>query len=202
MANTQSQFGFKHIGYISGGAPDYQQSTRVIQASYSTQIGFGDPVTKLNATSPWIVQAANTISTTNILEGIFVGCNYIPSGGGAPVWSPFYPGSVGGTAATAYIIDAPTALFLVAALNTSITSANIGQSINFTTGVPNTTGGGFAIATIDQATATSQNATSAALPFKIYSLFNGVGNGSDPTTAYGWAIVTFNNERWKTLTAL
>ena len=32
--------------------------------------------------------------------------------------------------------------------------------------------------------------------------FGGVGNGSDPTSAYHWAVVTFNNERFKQLTGV
>lgn len=201
VANIQAQFGFKHIGFLSGFAPDYQMTTRSIQSTYATAIGLGDPVAKVNATSAYIGQAANTISTTQILEGVFAGCTYVPSGGGPPTWSPYWPGAQNSNG-TAYLIDSPGALFLVAALQTAITSANIGQAINFTTGAPTTTGGGFAIATVDQSTATSANATSAALPFKVQGLYPGIGNGSDPTTNYNWVVVTFNNQRWKALTAL
>jgi len=35
------------------------------------------------------------------------------------------------------------------------------------------------------------------LPFQIVQLYQGIGNGSDPTTAYNWAVVTFNNQRFR-----
>jgi hypothetical protein len=191
VANTQATFGFKHQGYLSGGAPDYQLSSYAIQSTNASTIGFGDAVIAANATSAFIVQATGALSTTTPLIGIFQGCEYIPSGGGAPQWSPYYPGNTAQNA-TAYVIDAPNAKFLVAALNTAIVSTNIGNVINFTTGACATVGGGFAVATIDQSTATTTGTTASFLPFRILGLYPGVGNGSDPTTPYNWAIVGFN----------
>ncbi len=199
MANTQAQFGFKHIGYLSGGAPDYQQQTRLILSTYSTKIGFGDPVYKTNATSNYIIQGTGAIATTQPMEGIFVGCTFTPSGGlGIPQWSPFWPGAAAADA-TAYIINAPNALFLAAALQTAIVTSNIGWAVNFTTGAPATTGGGYSVATLDQASATWTGTTASQLPFKIVQLYQGVGNGSDPSSNYNWVVVTFNNQAFKTL---
>jgi hypothetical protein len=197
MANTQATFGFQQFGYLPGGAVDYQMSHATILSTYSTIIGNGDPVMKTSASVPYIIQATGSLATTQPLMGIFVGCYFIPSGGGPPQWSPCWPGAQGSNG-TAYIIDAPNALFRVAALQTAITSANIGQAVNFTTGVPSTTGGAFSVATIDQSTATSSGTTVSQLPFKIVGLYPGVGNGSDPTTNYNWAIVTFNNQIYQT----
>jgi hypothetical protein len=194
MANVQATFGFKHIGYLSGGGPDYQLATRAIQSSNATKIFFGDPVIK-SAASPYIIQAA-TASNTAVLEGIFYGCTYVPSGG-SQLWSPYWPGAAA-VDATAYIVNAPNALFLVAALNTAISSANIGEGILFNLGTGSTTGGAFSGATVDQnALSTAQSA-----PFEIISLYNGVGNGSDPTTPYNWVVVTFNNQRFRTGTSI
>jgi len=190
MANVQTAFGFRHVGFLSGGGPDYQLATRPIQSSNATKIFFGDPVVKSGA-SPYIVQAS---STTVVLEGIFQGCTYIPSGGGAPVWSPYWPGA-SAVDATAYVINAPNALFLAAALNTAITSTNVGANIGFAIGTGSTVGGGFSGATLD----VTNIGTTNTLPFQIYSLYQGVGNGSDPTTAFNWAVVTFNNQRFKQL---
>lgn len=198
MANTQAAFGFKHIGYLSGGAPDYQQQTRLILSTYSTKIYFGDPVQKTNATSNYIVQGVGGTAAagTAIIQGIFVGCQYTPSGGlGIPQWSPYWPGAAAADA-TAYVIDAPNALFLVASLSTAIVTGNIGQNFGFNIGTGSTSGGGFSGATLDQSTATAVTTT---LPFKLVSMYNGVGNGSDPTTSYNWVVVTFNNQIYKTL---
>jgi len=196
MANTQAQFGFRHIGYIGGGAPDYQLATRNIQSSYVTAIFFGDPVIK-STLSPYIqVALASGLTSTSTLEGIFQGCTYSPTGGGAPVWTPYWPGVAQASDATAYIVNAPNALFLVAALNTAIPASAIGANVSFSTGAGGTTkGGGISSYVVDQASIGTTAATFA--PFQVYSLYNGVGNGSDSTTAFNWVVVTFANERFR-----
>lgn len=197
MANTQSVFGFRHIGFLSGGAPDYQQSTRLILSTNTTKIYFGDPVQKVNATSAYIQQGVGGTAAagTAIIQGIFAGCEYTPSGGGTRAWSPYWPGAASADA-TAYVIDAPNALFLVAALNTAIVTGNIGQLFGFNIGTGSTSGGGFSGASLDQSTATAVTTT---LPFKLVSMYQGVGNGSDPTTSYNWVVVSFNNQIYRTL---
>src|SRR5215813_3966030 len=108
MSNLQTAFGFRHIGYTSGAGPDYQQQSALLQSTNTTKIFMGDPVVKSGA---YIVQASNNTTT---VQGIFVGCQFTPLGGGTPQWSPWWPG---GAAADAigYIINAPNALFLAAA---------------------------------------------------------------------------------------
>jgi hypothetical protein len=197
VANTAAKFGFRHIGYLGGGSPDYQLSTGVILSSNTTKIFRGDPVVRTPATGK-IAQASNQTET---LAGIFDGCMYTPVGG-IPVWSPFWPGAAGSDA-VAYIIDAPNALFLAAALNTSLTLANVGENVGYDIGTGNTVNG-FSGATIEQTTLN----TTLTLPFRVVAPcttsgnFGIVGNGSDPTTPFGWAVVTFNNENFKTQTGL
>lgn len=192
MANTAAQFGFQHFGYLSGGATDYQQSKYLIQSTNTTKIFTGDPVIK-QATSQYIIPATGTGSLT-ALTGIFVGCQYTPTGG-TPVWSPWWPGAAAADA-TAYVIDAPNALFKVAALLTPIPATAIGSNIGYSTGAGGTTvGGGFSTYTVDQGTLTA-NSTAA---FQVYSMFPGIGNGSDTTTNYNWVIVSFNQQRFRTL---
>lgn len=188
MANQQASFGFRQIGYLSGGGPDYQIATRLVQATNTTKIFRGDPVIKSGS---YIVQASNN---TTVLEGVFDGCVYTPVGGGTPQWSPFWPGGAA-VDATAYIINAPNALFLAATLNTAVVTTNIGNGIGFAIGTGSTVGGGFSGATIDSTTLT--NATSA--PFQVYSMYQGVGNGSDPSTPFNWVAVTFNSQRFRSL---
>lgn len=197
MANQQTAFGFRHIGYLSGSAVDYQLATRLISSANTTSIFFGDPVQKVGA-SGFIAQASSTTAT---LEGIFAGCMFIPTTGGPPQWSPYYPGSAA-QSVTAYVINAPGALFLAAALNTAIVTANIGANIGFAIGTGTTTGAGLSGATLDQSTISTTNT----LPFQIVGIygqgtgnFGGVGNGTDASSAYNWAVVTFNNERFKQL---
>ena len=193
MANVQATFGFRHIGYLGGGSPDFQLSTGVIASGNTTKIFRGDPVVRTPATGK-IAQGSNNTET---LAGIFDGCMYTPVGG-TPVWSPFWPGAGASVDATAYIIDAPNAVFLAAALNTSLVTANIGENVGYTIGTGNTVTG-FSAATVDQA---SLN-TTLTLPFRVIAPvttsgnYGVVGNGSDPSTAFGWAVVTFNSQNFK-----
>lgn len=199
MANTQTAFGFRHIGYQGGGSPDYQLSTGLIASANTTKIFRGDPVLT-NTSSGKVEQATNASSTTysTIIAGIFDGCQYTPTGG-IPQWSPFWNGGGASSDPTAYIIDAPNALFMVAALNTSIVTADIGINVAFVTGTGNSVTG-YSGATIDQ----SSLAVTTTLPFRVVTPvtrsgnFGQIGNGGDPGTAYGWAIVAFNNQRYKT----
>lgn len=196
MANTQAQFGFAHFGYLSGGAPDYQLSKYAIQSTYATAIYFGDPVIKSasggGAAGAYLQPMTN--QTTTAIVGIFQGCNYTPKGG-VPGWLPWYPPSAAGADTIAYVIDAPNALFKVAALLTAVAPSAIGNSIGFSTGAGGTTiGGGFSTYTVDQSLATTSGST---LPFQVYSMYPGVGNGSDTTTNYNWVIVTFNQMRFR-----
>jgi hypothetical protein len=198
VANTQAAFGFRHIGYLSGGSPDYQMSTRKIASAYATKIYRGDPVV-INPTTGKLEQASS--NTVNV-AGIFDGCMYTPTGG-TPQWSPFWPAAGAAADATAYIIDAPNAIFLAAALNTSIVTANIGENVGFAIGT-GSTATGFSGATVDQSTLNTTNT----LPFKVIAPctsegnFGVLGNGSDPSTPYGWCVVAFNNQNFKQLTGL
>ncbi len=191
MANTAQTFGFKHNGDMGGGAPTYQLSRYTIASTYATNIGFGDPVLLTTAgPTGTVIQATGALATTVPILGIFQGCQ-LQVAGQPPSWSPFWPGAAA-VNATAYVIDSPNATFLVAATNTAISSTNIGWACNFTTGTVNTTGGGFSVATLDQSTATTIGTTASTAPFRILQLYQGVGNGSDPTTAFNWVVVGFN----------
>lgn len=197
MANVQATFGFQHIGFLPGYAPDYQLMRRSIQSSYATAIFFGDPVIK-SALSQYISVGLGTGNLTT-MAGIFQGCLYIPKGGGLVQFSPWFPGSVQADA-TALIMAAPGAIFKAAALLTAIPATAVGQNIGWSTGAGGTTvGGGFSTYTLDQSTLT----TGGSAPFEIVDMYAnvGIGNGSDNTTNYNWVIVTFNNQQFRSGTA-
>ena len=188
MANAQAQFGFSQFGYLPGGAPDYQLSKYAIMSTYATAIFFGDPVIKSAAAGPYIQPMTNATGVGTSIIGIFQGCTYTPKGG-VPGWLPWYPAAAAGADSVAYVVDAPNALFKVAALLTPVPATAIGSNIGFSTGAGGTTvGGGFSSYTIDQSTITTNNT----LPFKVMYLYPGVGNGSDPTTNYNWVVVKMN----------
>lgn len=196
MSNTAVAFGFKHVGYLPGYVADYQLSTRLVSSANTTSIYFGDPITKIGS-SQYI--GAQT-STTGNADGIFQGCMLIPSTGGAPTWSPYYPGAAGADV-TAYVQESPGALFVAAAFSTNISSTAIGNNISFHTGTGSTIGGGFSGYTLDQATITNLTTNQ----FQVVGLvglggnFGAVGNGSDYTSANNWVVVSFNSQRFRTL---
>lgn len=191
MANVLAPFGFRHYGYLPGYAGDYQLAARQIQSTNTTKIFFGDPVSKVGSSA----YITTTVGTTTILEGIFVGCEYVDSTG-KYTFSPYFPGSTANDA-KALLINAPGALFLVQALNTAIATSNIGQNFTFNIGTGSTTGMGLSGATLDQSSGTTGPAQ-----FQVVALYPGVGNGSDPSTAFNWAVVAFNNQRFRTLTGV
>ena len=86
----------------------------------------------------------------------------------------------------------------------TVTSFSTIGAATFTTGAACsgtftfTTGAGFATYVVDQSTLT----TGSSAPFQIYSMFQGIGNGSDTTTNFNWVVVTFNNQRFKTQTGV
>jgi hypothetical protein len=170
----------------------------VIASGYATKIFRGDPVIINTGTGKLEQASSNTVN----VAGIFDGCVYTPVGG-TPIWSPFWPAAGAVADAVGYIIDAPNAQFLVAALNTSIVTANIGENVGFSIGSGNTSNG-FSAATVDQSTLNTTNT----LPFRVIAPvtasgnFGVVGNGNDPSTAFGWCVVTFNNQNFKQLTGL
>jgi hypothetical protein len=192
MANTAAQFGFRPIGNLAGGAPDHQLSTAAIQSSYATKIFFGDPVVYSSGASPYIVPATGT-GTLSAIMGIFQGCEYTPSTGGPPIWTPWWPASQNSDAVAYIIPNSPgnTVKFLAASLLTAVGSTVIGRNIGYSTGAGGTTtGAGLSTFTVDQSTIASSSPFLGA--FKIIGLYQGVGNGSDPTTNFNWVVVSFN----------
>jgi hypothetical protein len=195
MANATALFGFRHVGDLSGGSPTYQLVSRQIQSTNSTKIGRGDPVLKDTSNKGYIVQATGALATTTPIEGIFDSCEFIPSAGNTVQYGNSFPGSTNADA-KGYLINSPFAMFLVGTLQTAIVSTNIGNLVNFTTGVPSATG--YSPALIDQATATATGTTASLLPFKIVGLYTGAGGG-DATSNNNWVFVTFNNQMFHTL---
>ena len=194
MANTNNPYGFKHIGYLPGYAPDYQLKSGVIAAANGTKIYFGDPVLQLD--TGYVAQGVNGGSVGFI--GIFQGCDYL-NASGQMVFSPYWPGSAQADA-TCRILASPGSMFMVQANAGPITFANIGQNADFTVGTGSTVGGCFSGASL------SNVGTTSTLPFTIIGLQGGLinaggvggsGNGSDNSTAYNNVIVAFNQQAFR-----
>lgn len=194
MANTAAQFGFQHIGYLPGYAPDMAPTRRMIQSTYATALFFGDPVIK-SAASPYIqVGTAQGSTSGQGFAGIFNGCFYVPKGQTAPVYSPWFPGQTQ-TDATALIIDSPGAIFRAAAVGTAIPATAIGNNVGWTSGAGGTTTGqGFSTFCVDFQ-ALGNTANNAFVVVDMWSnRIGSTGNGVDNANPFNWVVVGFNNE--------
>ena len=216
MSNTFAPFGFSQVGGNAGAAPNFEQAAYPIcygSTIVSTQIFTGDPVklTSNGVITQWAAgSAVDTASGVSQLFGIFAGCQYLSTSQGRVVWSPYWPGSdVATTAASSvvgYVVPiAPTTSgrFLVQTSNSNTTASPatqtfIGQNCDVAYGTgngnSNTNGNtlnGRSTAYLDLYGA----GTSAYLPFRIIGLYQGVGNGSDATSANNWVIVAANTSQ-------
>lgn len=205
MANVNAPFGFSQYSG-TGQTPTYEQAVMSISSSYATAIFFGDPVVQIN--TGYIQQAA---SNSVAVAGIFVGCEYTSVSQKRRVWSRYWPGSDANGDVMAYVVTDPSAQWIVQTANSNTTAtavglSNVGNNIGFAVGTGNTSTGNSA-AYADQFTIN----TTATLPFRINALANYIPgqtsplagiNGNDPTTAYNYIVVGFNNAVGKSLTGI
>lgn len=196
MANTNTPFGFQEYYGGAGGAPTFAQSARRVSASDSTAIYFGDPVMPaVSSATGYITQAS---PGTTVLAGIFVGCKYLSTSQKRTVWSRYWPGSDATGDVEAYVIDDPNARFVVMGNSTTFnisgtlstyTTSPVGQYAQFAIGSGNTASGqsGAYLNTLG---------TTVTYPFIVVDLITSPpgANGADPTTAYNWVVVGFNNQ--------
>lgn len=161
------------------------------------------------------------------VAGVFAGCTYTSTSQKRRVWSNYWPGSDANGDVQAYIINDPNAQFLVQTGNSNTTAtafsiATVGQNIGFNfndstiTGETNgNTASGLSTYFADQYTLSANTlggySANPYLPFRILAIANSpIGaagplsgqNGSDPTTAYNYVVVGFNNAVSKALASL
>lgn len=199
MANTNAPFGFQQYQGGSGGAPTFAETQRRVASGNGTAIYKGDPVMPVITTATgYITQGA---PGTTVLAGIFNGCEYMSAAAQRPVWSNYYPGSGATGDVLCQVIDDPNARFKVMGGSTTFnitgtlaayTSSPVGQYAQFTIGT--SPGAGMSGAYI------SSLATTATFPFIVTDLITQPPGapGTDPTTAYNWVVVGFNNEWLRT----
>jgi hypothetical protein len=201
MPNPNAPFGFADSHRL-GAAVNYQMSKRWISASNPTPIFTNDPIVQLS--TGYIAQAPSTPGAGQI-GGIFVGCEYMSVSQKKRIAVPWWPGNdavVSGTGfdVEAKIIDDPLTVFRVQA-NGQLTLAMIGMNAQYALGGGNTATGrsGAALDVV-----TNVPAVTATFPFRIIDLIRDPpgGPGTDVTSPYSWAYVTFNNQDYKSLTGI
>jgi hypothetical protein len=196
MANTFAPFGFSQTGAAPGNAPTAEQATYSILYSDTNKIYTGDPI-KIGSNGYVAAWTAGT--AVSQMFGIFVGCKYLSTSQGRVVWSPYWPGADVASSAQssieAYVIpcspgSAPRFVVQTGNSNTTasaVTQADVGQNADVAMGTGSTLTGRSG-AYLDMYTA----GTTSTLPFRIIGLYQGVGNGSDATSANNWVIVEAN----------
>jgi hypothetical protein len=198
MANVAGYFGFAQWGTASGpvnfasaGNPPYR-----VASSNATAIFFGDAVRMVTGNTGYITQwVAGNGSANEALVGIFLGCRYFSTSQQKTIWRNYWPGSDATGDVEAFVCDDPNSFWKVQANAGPITQAAIGQTADVaSTPTGNTTTG---ISGMSLGTPTSTNT----LPFKVVNIINSPpgANGTDPTTAYNYVIVGFNNQAFKQL---
>ena len=196
MSNTFAPFGFSQVGGNAGAAPNFEQASYPIVYNDANKIYTGDPV-KILETGYIAKWTAGT--GVSQLFGIFAGCQYLSTSQSRVVWSPYWPGADVASGAQSSVVgyvvpvspgSAPRFLVQTSDSSTTavaVTQADVGQNYDVAMGTGNTLNGRSG-AYLDISTA----ATTATLPFRLIGLYQGVGNGSDATTANNWVIVSAN----------
>ena len=196
MSNTFAPFGYSQVGGNAGAAPNFEQAPYPILYSDTDKIYTGDPV-KIGSNGYIAAWTAGT--AVSQLFGIFAGCQYLSTSQSRVVWSPYWPGADVASGAQSSLVgyvvpvspgSAPR--FLVQTGNSSttavaVTQASVGQNADVAMGTGNTLNGRSG-AYLDISTF----GATATLPFRIIGLYQGVGNGSDATSANNWVIVSAN----------
>lgn len=197
MANTNSPFGFLQYQGGAGGAPTFAQVERRIASTDTQACFFGDPVYPVLSSANGYISQAHT-PTTTVVSGIFVGCKYLSTSQKRTVWSRYWPGADATGDVLAYVIDDPNARFVCMGNSTTFsitgslgtyTSSPVGQYAQFAIGTGNTnTGASGAYLT--------SLGTTITYPFIVTDLITSPPGapGADPTAAYNWVVVGFNNE--------
>lgn len=200
MTNANSPFGFRQYQGGAGGAPTFGMSERRIASGNATAIFQGDPVNPVvGAATGYITQG---VAGTVRIDGIFWGCKYLSTARKQTVWSNYWPGSDATGDVFAYIVDDPNTRFVVQGNSTTF---NISGTLSTYTSSPVGQYAQYAIGTGSTATGISGAylntlATTVTLPFIVTDLITAPPGspGADPTTAYNWVVVGFNNEWMRT----
>jgi len=213
MANTFAPYGFLQYQGGAGGAPTFAQSARRIAAGNTTAIFTGDPVQPVTSTANGYITQATAGGTVQ-LAGIFVGCRYLSTSLNRVVWSNYWPGSGATGDVEAYVIDDPNARFVVQTSGsgfpvtgtaTSQTSGIQGQLVTFaysSTGATSGNANGGNNLSGRSTAYVNATATTNTSPFIVVDYAVSLGNGGDQTTQYCNLIVGFNNEVWRSNSAV
>lgn len=200
MSNTNAPFGFRDYYAGSGGAGTFAQHVYKIKSDNSTAIFRGDPVQPVVTTATGYITQG--VPGTVVIVGIFEGCKYLSTSQKRTVWQNYWPGSDASADIDAYVFDDPNAQFVVQGNSTTF---NITGTLSTMTSGPQMQYAQYAIGTGNTSTQQSgaylnSLGTTVTFPFIVRDLITQPpgANGADPTSAYNWVVVGFNNEIMRT----
>lgn len=194
MANTFKPFGALPEMSADGASPTYGMRNWNILYSNTDEIYRGDLVKQV---AGGYIEQWDPAVDGSLAAGVFWGCKYYSVSQQTTVFSKYWPGADVATNAvvTAYVIPINTAvapMFVIQTGNSAgaavaVTQADIGQTADVAMGDGDAQSG-MSTMYLDINTFGTQTTK----PFKIVSLYPGVGNGADAASAYNWVIVQAN----------
>jgi hypothetical protein len=195
MANTNSPFGFRHLGFNKGGpANNFSLVTGKVISSYTTTALYKGDVLEFDGAG--YVQRYTTGTAGSNTAGIAVGFKYLSTAAGRVVYTTYLP-----TTDHAYdaevvyipIAGVPPQLFVVQAYSTYFTAANVGNTLEPTYSTAGTSTGGVGRSGM---TITVGSGTTLTYPFRVVDLYSNLvpsgTPGTDDTSNYNLVVVASN----------
>ena len=105
MANTNKAFGFRPVGRLGSTVANNGNTSYSIASNYGTAIYQGDCVT--------LSGGYLTVATAGPIVGVFVGCQYTDPTTKKTTFKNYYPASVVASYIVAFVVDDPSATFVV-----------------------------------------------------------------------------------------
>lgn len=189
MGSVNAPFGLRVTGsFDSGSLEVFRQYP--IASSYAANIAAGDIVMLTdNGTSTTVTKQTATGSTAADIAmlGVFVGCSYTDPSTGQITFNNMWPTGTVASDAVAYVVDDPSALYVVMADGAITNTMDIyGKNAAIVQGAVNTTLKASRVA-LDASTI----GTDANLPLKIIDYVGGP-RGNEVGTAYPLLVVKLN----------
>jgi len=184
MPNTQAPFGFRPVRRIDGAAWSGNVTQRKAQNN-AAALNRGDLVKALADGTVAIAAPADG----HVVLGVYVGCHYLNSALGYPIWSNYWPGSGAIGLVDVFVIDDPNVVFEAQANAGNLALADVGINMDI---VVNASTSGFSKMALNDGT----KAVTATFPWRMVGLGNfgvNIADGYDATSNFNIVEVTPNN---------
>lgn len=205
MANTNSPFGLRFVGYK--GSPPTNSAIRErrngILSTNTTAIYTGDLIKK--SADGYLYQWTSG-SASYLVQGVFAGCRYASSSQQTTVPQKYWPGTDAASGSVLIQYEdsalAPVALYVIQTDSTGVALADIGMNFDIVVGSGSTltgrSGSYLDVSSISTATTFPLQLVDLWTNWSMGNSPEGAGTGSSlaPGTqagAYNWAIVAMNN---------